>query len=189
VVDGVVVWRGIALGGASGHKKGVFQSLPSAHKHTRAGLCGQFQLAELTCGTGYVRGCAGGPVFTCRFRPSSAIHRLGGKPGVAGAWGEANNGQTDKDWLTLSPGGTIVTADKRRAIRTVLARLGMQGKPQEVVETLESYGVSVGPQLVRSVKLQILRDDAKAARERVKLPPKPGTGKRPQQRKIPPRRR
>ena len=102
--------------------------------------------------TGDVRGCAGGPVFTCRFRPSSAIHRLGGKPGVAGDWGEANNGQTDKDWLTLSPGGTIVTADKRRAIRIVLARLGMQAKPQEVVETLESYGVSVGPHLVRLVR-------------------------------------
>ena len=82
-----------------------------------------------------------------------------------------------------------MTADKRRAIRTVLARLGMQAKPQEVVETLESYGVSVGPRLVRLVKLQILRDDAKAARERFKLPPKPRTGKRPQQRKIPPRRR
>ena len=31
-----------------------------------------------------------------------------------------------------------MTADKRRAIRTMLARLGMQAKPQEVVETLES---------------------------------------------------
>ena len=81
-----------------------------------------------------------------------------------------------------------MTANKRRAIRTALARLGMQAKPHEVVDVLDSYGIAVSPRLVHMVKLQIVREDAKAARERFKRTVKPSSGSRPQQRKIPPRR-
>jgi hypothetical protein len=81
-----------------------------------------------------------------------------------------------------------VTVNKRRAIRTALARLGMQAKPGEVVETLDGYGIEVSEKLVSRVKLQIIQDEAKATRERSKRPPKPKSRHRPQQRKIPPRR-
>ena len=57
-VDGVVVWRGIALGGPYFHKKGV-SVIPSAHKHSRAGLCRQDSgRAELPGSTADVGGCA-----------------------------------------------------------------------------------------------------------------------------------
>ena len=81
-----------------------------------------------------------------------------------------------------------MAANKRRAIRTALARLGMQAKPEEVIETLDGYGIEVSERLVTSVKLQMYRDEAKATRERSKRPPKPKTCNRPEQRKIPPRR-
>jgi len=81
-----------------------------------------------------------------------------------------------------------VTANERRAIRNTLDRLGMQAKPEQVVADLESHGLEVSDRFVGRVKMQILRDEAKAARERFKRPPKPKTCKRPQQRKIPPRR-
>lgn len=81
-----------------------------------------------------------------------------------------------------------MTVNKRRAIRNTLARLGMQAKPEQVAEALEGYGIVVSGRLVSRVKLQILLDEAKAVRERSKRPPKSKTRKRPQQRKIPPRR-
>jgi hypothetical protein len=81
-----------------------------------------------------------------------------------------------------------VTVNKRRAIRNTLARLGMQARPDQVVEALENYGIEVSHRFVSRVKIQILQDESKAARERAERPPKPKTCKRPQQRKIPPRR-
>jgi len=81
-----------------------------------------------------------------------------------------------------------VTANERRAIRNTLDRLGMQAKPEQVVADLESHGLEVSDRFVSLVKMQMLRDDAKAARERSKRPPKPKTHNRPQRRKIPPRR-
>jgi hypothetical protein len=81
-----------------------------------------------------------------------------------------------------------MTANKRRAIRNTLDRLGMQAKPEQVVEALERHGLEVSDRFVSLVKMQMLRDDAKAARERSKRPPKLKTRRRPQRRKIPPRR-
>ena len=81
-----------------------------------------------------------------------------------------------------------MTANERRAIRNTLDRLGMQAKPEQVVADLESHGMEVSDRFVSLVKMQMLRDDAKAARERSKRPPKPKARRRPQRRKIPPRR-
>ena len=81
-----------------------------------------------------------------------------------------------------------MTANKRTAIRHALDRLGTQAKPEQVVEALESHGLEVSDRFVSLVRMQLLRDDAKAARERSKRPPKPKTRRRPQRRKIPPRR-
>jgi hypothetical protein len=81
-----------------------------------------------------------------------------------------------------------MTANERRAIRNTLDRLGMQAKPEQVVADLESHGLEVSDRFVSLVRMQLLRDDAKAARERSKRPPKPKAHNRPQRRKIPPRR-
>ena len=81
-----------------------------------------------------------------------------------------------------------MTVNKRRAVRSMLARLGMQAKSKQVADVLESYGIEVSGRLVGRVKLQILLDEARAARQRAKRPPKPRVWNRPQQRKIPPRR-
>ena len=81
-----------------------------------------------------------------------------------------------------------MTANKRQAIRNMLAQLGMQAKPQEVAETLDGYGIEVSERLVSRVKVQMVQDEARATRERSKRPPKPESRHRPQQRKIPPRR-
>ena len=82
-----------------------------------------------------------------------------------------------------------MTANKRRAIRNTLVRLGMHAKPGKIAEALEMYGIEVSEKLVSRVKIQMFRDEAKAARERFKRPPMPNTCNRPQQRKIPPRQR
>jgi len=81
-----------------------------------------------------------------------------------------------------------VTTNERRAIRNTLDRLGMQAKPEQVVADLESHSLEVSDRFVSLVKMQLLRDDAKAARERSKRPPKLKVRHRPQRRKIPPRR-
>jgi hypothetical protein len=60
----------------------------------------------------------------------------------------------------------------------------MQAKPEQVVEALEE----VSDRFVSLAKMQMLRYEAKAARERFKRPPNPKSRNRPQQRKIPPRR-
>ena len=81
-----------------------------------------------------------------------------------------------------------MTSNEQRAIRNTLDQLGMQAKPEQVVEALESHGLEISDRFVSLVRMQLLRDDAKAARERSKRPPKPKTHNRPQRRKIPPRR-
>lgn len=78
-----------------------------------------------------------------------------------------------------------MTVNKRRAIRNTLGRLGMQATPTQVVEALEGFGVEVSETFVSQVRLQMLRHDTKATRERSKRPPKIKSRKRPQQRKIP----
>ena len=78
-----------------------------------------------------------------------------------------------------------VTVNKWRAIRNMLARLGMHATPGQVVEALESLDIEVSENFVARVKAQMFRDEAKAVRERSKRPPKTKTRSRPQQRKVP----
>ena len=78
-----------------------------------------------------------------------------------------------------------MTSDKRNEVRRTLGRLGMHATPEQVVAAMEQYGVEVSEKLVSQVKAQLLRDDAKAVRERSKRVPKSKSHKRPQQRKIP----
>ena len=81
-----------------------------------------------------------------------------------------------------------MTVNEQRAIRSMLARLGMQATPKQVVEALEAFGVEISESFVSQVRFQMVRHDAKATRERSKRPPKIKSRKRPQQRKIPGRR-
>ena len=80
-----------------------------------------------------------------------------------------------------------MATNKRRAIRNMLARMGMHSTPGQVVEALESYGIEVNERFVIQVKWQMFRHEAKAVRERSKRDPKDKSRKRPQQRKIPSR--
>ena len=82
-----------------------------------------------------------------------------------------------------------MTANKRMAIRSALAHLGMYAAPGRVIEFLEGYGVEVSEELVSRVRMQAFRSEAKAMRERSKQPPKNKSRSRPQQRKIPHRGR
>ena len=74
--------------------------------------------------------------------------------------------------------------NKRRAIRNILARLGLQAGSEQAVEALATYGIQATNHFVASVKSQILRCEAKAVREQSKRPPKIKSRNRPQQRKI-----
>lgn len=78
-----------------------------------------------------------------------------------------------------------MTINKRRAIRSTLARLGRHSTPTQVVAALESYGIEVSENFVARVKAQMFGSETKAARERSKRPPKTKSRNRPQQRKIP----
>jgi hypothetical protein len=81
-----------------------------------------------------------------------------------------------------------VTANIQRAIRNALIRLGLHVTPKQVVEALEEQGIEVSEEFVVRVKGRMNREEAKAVRERSKRPPKSKSHKRPQQRKVPPRR-
>jgi len=70
----------------------------------------------------------------------------------------------------------------------MLGQPGIQASPTQVVDALDRLGVEVSEQFVSRVRSQMYRDDAKAARERSKRPPKAKSRRRPQQRKIPNRR-
>jgi|GEM_PF-2170227 len=76
-------------------------------------------------------------------------------------------------------------SNPHRAIRDVLRRLGMQADPQQVIETLQQYGVEVSMRLVISVQAEMRREDARAEREQAKRAPADKSRRRPQQRKIP----
>ena len=82
-----------------------------------------------------------------------------------------------------------VTTNKRKAIRTLLARIGLHATPEQVVDALRDIGIGASTRLVAQVKAQMLRDEAKAIKERSKRPPKTKSRRRPQQQKNPPRRR
>jgi hypothetical protein len=75
----------------------------------------------------------------------------------------------------------------KRAVRSVLLRLGLQTPAAEVVRTLACYGVTVGVELVRAVRLELHKEAARAERQRAKglpvvMPVRRGC------RKVPPRR-
>jgi hypothetical protein len=48
-------------------------------------------------------------------------------------------------------------ANKKRAVRAALARLGMQARPAEVVAALASWGVTVSEAMVRAVAFELRR--------------------------------
>ena len=81
-----------------------------------------------------------------------------------------------------------MTANKQKAIRSTLARLGMHATSKQVVDELAGFGIEVSEDFVSRVKEQIRREESKALQERSKRPPKTKSRKRPQQRKIPQRR-
>ena len=82
---------------------------------------------------------------------------------------------------------------RRRAIQNTLGRLGMQASNREVVAALAECGMSVTEELVRQVKVEMLKDAANAERRKVTVPvgckrrqvplppkiPHPGRGHRP----------
>lgn len=79
--------------------------------------------------------------------------------------------------------------DKRRAVKNMVDRLGRHVAPSRVAEALRQYDIEVSENFVAKVKLQMDRQDAKAAQQRAKRPPKNKSRNRPQQRKVPQRRK
>ncbi len=76
-------------------------------------------------------------------------------------------------------------SNPHRAIRDTLQRLGLHADPQQVIETLQTYGVEVSTRLVTSVQAEMQREAARAEREQSKRTPAVKSRRRPQQRKIP----
>jgi hypothetical protein len=58
--------------------------------------------------------------------------------------------------------------NKKRAIRDALCRLGLHARPAQVVAALADYGMSVSEELVRAVVFELLREAARAERQRSK---------------------
>ena len=81
-----------------------------------------------------------------------------------------------------------MTANKQRAIRSTLARLGMHATAKRVADELANFGVEVSETFVSRVKDQMQREESKALAKRSKRKPKDKSRNRPQQRKIPQRR-
>ena len=59
---------------------------------------------------------------------------------------------------------------RRRAIQKTLGRLGMQASNREVVAALAECGMSVAEELVRQVKVEMLKEAAKVERQKVTVP-------------------
>ena len=73
---------------------------------------------------------------------------------------------------------------RRRAIQKTLGRLGMQASNREVVAALAECGMGVTEELVRQVKVEMLKEASKVERQRVTVP---GRCKRRQMR-LPPKK-
>ncbi len=84
----------------------------------------------------------------------------------------------------------VMTTNKRKAIKDMFARMGMHANADaaQVVDALENYGIEVSERFVTLVRSQMIRDEAKAERQRSKRGPKVKSKRRQQQRKIPGRR-
>ena len=59
---------------------------------------------------------------------------------------------------------------RRRAIQKTLGRLGMQASNREVVAALAECGMSVTEELVRQVRVEMLKEAAKVERQKVTVP-------------------
>ncbi len=59
---------------------------------------------------------------------------------------------------------------RRRAIQKTLGRLGMQASNQEVVAALAEWGVGVTEELVRQVKVEVLKEASKVERQKITVP-------------------
>ena len=59
---------------------------------------------------------------------------------------------------------------RRRAIQKTLGRLGMQASNQEVVAALAECGMGVTEELVRQVKVEILKEAVNVERQKVTAP-------------------
>jgi hypothetical protein len=75
---------------------------------------------------------------------------------------------------------------KKRAIQNTLGRLGMQASNHEVVATLAEVGIDVTEGLIRQVRVEMLKEAAKAERQRARLAATLHRLRRPQ--KMRPRR-
>ena len=59
---------------------------------------------------------------------------------------------------------------RRRAIQKTLGRLGMQASNREVVAALADCGMGVTEELVRQVKVEMLKEASKVERQKVRVP-------------------
>jgi hypothetical protein len=59
---------------------------------------------------------------------------------------------------------------RRQAIPKTLGRLGMQASNREVVAALAEFGIGVTEELVRQVKVEMLKEAAKCERQKVTVP-------------------
>jgi hypothetical protein len=75
---------------------------------------------------------------------------------------------------------------KKKAIQNTLARLGLQTSNREVVAALASFGLDVSEALVQQVRIQMQKEAAKIAQQRVRVPARALRIQRPP--KMPPRR-
>jgi hypothetical protein len=73
------------------------------------------------------------------------------------------------------------TTGKRQAIRNALFRLGLQTPPKVVVHALAQQGVQVSEELVRQVRVELLKEATRATAVRVPRPvPLPAVRRCPQ---------
>ena len=72
------------------------------------------------------------------------------------------------------------TTGTKRAIRTAFFRLGLHTTPKALVHALREQGVQVGAELVRQVRIEVLKEATGARVAKVPRPvPSPGVRRRP----------
>jgi hypothetical protein len=73
------------------------------------------------------------------------------------------------------------TAGKKRAVRSALFRLGLHATPKAVADALAQQGVRVDEELVRRVRIELLKESTGATVAKVcGPPPSPAVRRRPQ---------
>jgi hypothetical protein len=74
-------------------------------------------------------------------------------------------------------------ANRKRAVREAFHRLGLHTRPAAIVRTLAEFGIAVGEDLVRLVRVELLKGTAETLRERARTPrpaPRPPARRPPQ---------